>query len=776
MYKKIVKNDIKNNKLISLTITMFVFLAVLLTSLATILAVNLSSAVDNSMIEARTPHLMQMHSGDINEERLAQFADEQEYVEEYQTADFLNIEGSDIAIGENSLMDSVQDNGFSKQSSQFDYLLDLNGEIIQPKEGEIYVPIYYLKEGVAKQGDPVKVHGVSFKVAGFLRDSQMNAAMISSKRFLVHPNDYQKIEPYGRLEHLIEFRLSDAGKSGEVESAYLSEGLESNGPSATSYQLFKLANAINDGMMIALLILVSLLVILVTFLCIRFTLLAKIEEDFKEIGVLKAIGLRTSEIKKIYMAKYGMMAAFASVLGYIGAIVLQNPLMENIRLYFGDSKAPVFALFAGLLGALVIFGIVVLYTNNILRRFKKISPAQAIRFGAPEEKTKTTKKFLSLSRNRLFSTNILLGFKDIIARKKMYLTMLFVLIISIFLMIVPQNVHNTISSKNFMTYMGIGRCDTRFDIQQTENISEKAATVAQALSEDESVAKFTVLTSRMFDAKLNDQATRRLKVELGDHSQFPIAYSKGHEPRTASEIALSKLSADDLEKEVDDTVELSVDGKKRLFTVSGIYSDITNGGKTAKANFTVDSEASPVLWSTIPVAFTKASLTNEKTAQFQKDYSFAKVADISAYTSQTFGSTIAGIKKASYAAIAATILLVLLVTILFMKMLVTKDRYTIAALKSLGFVNRSIRYQYIARSGVVLIIGVLIGTILANTLGELVGVALISVFGVSSFHFEINPLFAYIFAPAVVAICVFGATLIGTLDIPSIKIADHIKE
>ncbi|WP_419820778.1 FtsX-like permease family protein [Anoxybacterium hadale] len=50
---------------------------------------------------------------------------------------------------------------------------------------------------------------------------------------------------------------------------------------------------------------------------------------------------------------------------------------------------------------------------------------------------------------------------------------------------------------------------------------------------------------------------------------------------------------------------------------------------------------------------------------------------------------------ASIVAIWATALLTLLVTLLFIKMLVIKDRYPIAILKSMGFTCADIRRQYL---------------------------------------------------------------------------------
>ncbi len=773
MYSKLISNDIKKSKLLTITITVFILLAALLTSLAAILTVNLFTAIDSMMVSAKTPHFLQMHSGDIDMERLSVFAGTQKDVEDFQVVNFLNIEGAEIFIGDTSLSGSVQDNGLSVQSKRFDFLLDLDGNIITPADGEIYVPIYYMKEGKASIGDRITIHGVPFTVAGFLRDSQMNAAMISSKRFLISENDFQKVRELGKLEYLIEFRFTDSSAVSAFESAYLQAGLEANGPPAITHSLFRMANAISDGMMIAVLILISILVIIINFLCIRFTLLAKIEEDYREIGVLKAIGLRVWSIKKLYLAKYSVLAGIGCILGFILSLFAKEPLMENIRLYMGEGSSPGLGIALGMTGAGIIFFIVVLYVNSTLRRFKKISAAQAIRFGAPQEQSKAVKGFL-LSKNQLLSPNIFLGMKDVLSRKKLYVTMLLVLIISSFLMIVPQNIHNTVSKRNFMTYMGIGECDMRIDIQQADNIAAKASEITSVIEKDKDTTRYTVLTSYMFDMRLEDGSTGKLKVELGDHSVFPIEYSAGTSPRSESEIAISTLIADDTQKGVGDTIVLQIDGQESLLTVCGIYSDITNGGKTAKAAF--ETSQDHILWSIIPVELRDRALTDEKAAEYKKQFSYAKVSDIEEYLDQSFGTTVAAIKKASYAAIAAAALLTVLVTLLFMKMLVTKDRYPIAVLKSFGFKNRDIHRQYVTRSAIVLVIGVLIGTILANTLGELVGVGLISSFGASTFHFEINPLFAYLFSPALMAVCVYLATRLGISDIFSLKISEHIKE
>lgn len=773
MYRKLIINDIKKSKLISITITAFILLAAMLTSLAAILSVSLFTSIDSMMENAVTPHFLQMHSGGINRQQLLNFADKQGNVQDFQVSSFLNIEGAEIAIGESSLAGSIQDNGLSVQSERFDFLLGLDGNIIRPAEGEIYVPLYYMKNGQANIGDSVVIHGIRFKVAGFLRDSQMNASMISSKRFLVNESDFKKMKEFGKQEYLIEFRLTAPSAVSSFEEAYLAAGLPANGPPAITYSLFKMANAIDDGIMIAVLMLTSILVIIVGFLCIRFTLLAKVEDDYREIGVLKAIGLRTRSIKQLYLAKYGALAGTACIVGFVLSLFLKEPFLENIRLYMGESDSSGLGLVLGMLGALIIFFVVILYVNGVLRRFKKISAAQAIRFGAPQEKTKATRGF-RLSANRIISPNIFLGIKDILSRKKLYVTMLMVLIISSFLMIVPQNIYNTISQRNFMAYMGIGECDMRVDIQQTDNIAGKTEELASSMSQDSEIKEYAVLKSYMFDMPMKDGTVGKLKVELGDHSVFPIKYSIGRAPQSKSEIAISKFVAEDLGISLNDKIVLIVDNQKKALTVCGVYSDITNGGKTAKAIF--DISDGNILWSIIPVKLHSGVDVHGKVVEYKNRLSYAKVADIDEYIKQAFGGITDAVQKASYASIAAAAILTMLVTLLFMKMLLTKDRYSIAVLKSLGFKTAEIRVQYLAKAFAVLIVGILIGTILANTLGEFVGAGLIASFGASTFRFVVNPIFAYLFSPVLMAMCVGFATWLSISGISLLKIPEYIKE
>lgn len=775
MYRNLIKNDIRKSKLIAIVIAAFITAAVALTSAAAMLGINLFGAVDRLMEEARAIHFMQMHSGEIDEAALFRFAQTQGNVESYQLERFLNVDGSDIVIGENSLERSVQDNGFTMQNEEFDFLLDLNGDVIRPADGEVYVPLGYWKDGSAKVGDTLTVHGVSLTVAGFLRDSAMNADVTGSKRFLVSETVFNYMENFGTMEYLIGFRLKDQTAFSAFQSDYFAAGLPANGPPAISRPLLTMMNAVTDGMMIAVLILISILVIVVAFLCIRFTLLAKIEEDYREIGVMKALGLRVKDIAKLYSVKYGAIAGAACVLGFFLSLFLCAPLMENMRLYLGDSGRGAIAPLAGILGALSIFLVVMWYVKAVLRRFRKIPAAQAVRLGAPQEQSRAAKGF-RFSENRFFSRNVFLGVKDVLSRKKLYVTMFAVLVISSFILIVPRNIYTTISARSFMTYMGVGESDISVHLAetQTDDVKQAAADLSAALAADENIARYTVLSGMVFSMPAEDGRVERLRVDLGDHTAFPVTYSLGSAPVTDSEIALSSLNADALGKTLGDKLTLIVDGEEKQLTVCGIYSDITSAGKTAKAAFEV--EDADLMRVFIPIEQSGRKDAAETASRYQEEFPYATVVVTEEYVRQTFGSTMDAIQKASYASTSAAVLLTILVTLLFMKMLVAKDRYPIAILKSMGFTDAGIRRQYMTRSILVAALGVIAGVILANTLGEAVGGGLLSAFGATTFSFVVNPWFAYLFSPLLIAGCVVIATVLGVSDIRRLKISDHIKE
>ncbi|MDK2808431.1 MAG: putative transport system permease protein [Clostridiales bacterium] len=771
MYLKILQNDWKRAKLVSIITILFVAISTTLVSLAAIVMVELSGAIDRLMLQAKTPHFMQMHEGEIDGEALSSFAIKQGNVSAYQVVPFLNMDGSEIWIGEHSLASSSQDNGFCTQNEAFDYLLDQKGEAIVPKKGELYVPIAYWKNGMAKKGDLANVAGVSLRVVGFVRDSQMNASLSSSKRFLVSKEDYEAIAAKGSVEYLIEFRLQNEKELAKFEQDYSEAKLPANGPTVT-YPLFRMMNAISDGMMIALLILLSLLVLAISFLCIRFTLLAKMEEEYQEIGIMKAIGFSTWEIKRVYLVKYTLLIFLGTVFGFFIALCTRGVVLKNIRLYLGESKKEVISLCFGSLGTIILVLVFLIYINHILSKFQSILPAQVL--STRMEKNMAGSIKWPNYKRVVWPAALFLAIKDIFARKKLYRTILVVMTASTFLLLVPTKLYQTISQKSFIQYMGIGICDLRIDLQKVENGEETAKKIEQELKKENDVQTVAVLITKSYSVCLEDGTKMNIKVEQGNHRLFPVHYEQGRSPVSKGEIAISTLLAKELSKKVGDTLTLLVDQSYQDRLICGIYPDITNGGKTAKAAELYSG--AKALWSILIIQFVpKTSLIN-KVHSYKSLYPYAKVTAIDAYIKETFGQTISSIYLVSMGAWMMGGGLAFLLALLFLKLLLAKDPYEIAVQKALGYKEHEIRLGYLLRIIIPSLVGIWFGSILSGALGErMVGAAMTS-FGASQFQFArgMFPIdaIAVLFMLGMIVL----AILLGTKKIRDIKIADYIKE
>jgi putative ABC transport system permease protein len=109
-------------------------------------------------------------------------------------------------------------------------------------------------------------------------------------------------------------------------------------------------------------------------------------------------------------------------------------------------------------------------------------------------------------------------------------------------------------------------------------------------------------------------------------------------------------------------------------------------------------------------------------------------------------------------------------------MLITKDASQIAIMRSLGFSLRNVRVQYLTRALLLLSIGIVLGTVFSNTLGQRIVSALWAFMGASQIKFVIDPIQAYVLFPLLLMLTVFITTLISIAGIKDTNIAEMIVE
>lgn len=747
MERQVMINDIKASKLVSAACCIFMAVTAMLLGLSILLFASLADSIDSLMTEAKTPDFLQMHAGDLEEAAVRDFAGQRDDVEAMQICTFLNLQNSQISIGGESLENNMQDNGLCCQSGEFDYLVDADNSVIRPSEGEVYVPVCYRREYDAKAGHLMRIGTEELTIAGFLRDSQMNSMMASSKRFLVSETDYEKLRPLGSEEYLIEFRLKEGSDINAFATAYKNAGLPDNGPTIT-YPLIRMMNALSDGMMILVILLVSVVVLFISILCIRYIVLTQLEKDKTGIGMLKAVGISRGDIRKLYFSKYLLLSAAGCAAGVIAAMIIAEPIGTQMKELYGDAGNTGLIYSLMLIGAVAAEGIILLSVYHTLRRTDRMS-----------------------------AVDVLYGRGSYGRKKNLWLPVLVVTAAAMFILLVPWNMKSTIEAPEFVTYMGIGESQIRIDIRETDNTGKTAGSVAEDIGRDSRVEEYALMETGSYRTILPDGSVYNLMIENGDHSRFPVRYIEGRCPEKEAEIALSVLNAEEMGVKPGDTLIVCREMKDGSRTeeecrVCGIYSDITNGGKTAKACRKDAGDATPVMWNIIYLSLTDEQLAGEWTKEYQDRYSSAegdiKVTRISDYLQGTYGQTIRNISKASAVSAVMACFILFVVTLLLVRLVVWRERSDSSLKKALGFTSRDIRRKYLKTALAYILPGTVLGVLAGILPGERLAALLLKSMGAYGFRFITEPAAVFAAAPALIVASAMIAAIVSLAEVKNI--------
>jgi len=726
LFLKIVKNDFYRKKIITVTVFVFITMAVILAASAINNIANLIQSMSELEGRAVPADITQMHSGEFDQAEIDKFTEDQrENIALQETMVLLTLDGSNIHFRNNQTMaGTVQDISFVVQNKKFDFILDLDNEKLDVTKGFVAVPIYFMQQYDLKIGDKITVksgeYENEFVISDYARDYEMNSSLTSSKRFVINQADYYEmlLRQAGELEYLIEFKLHENGDSQRLQTAYIEGGLPANGPTVGG-KIFLMFNAMSDAAVATVIILISILLIIISSLCIRLTFLATIDEDLREIGVMKAIGISKKDIKKVYLNKYRVISVVAGIIGYLLSFAMVNLVNGNMRLYISSDLSGNLKYVLSLLAPVFIYLMIVMYCKKVLKRIDKISAVEAL-LRDSMERVKNRKYSFPLLKNKFFSINIYMGLRDVWKRFNLYRLLFFIFIICTFIVILPLNIYNTMNSPGFSTYMGIGKSDIRIDLRKTDTITEDFKKLQEELKNDEDIEKYAAYITSAYQVKNAEGSWDYINVETGDFSIFPLKYLEGRAPQREGEISLSfaNASKDGLNKNVGDEVVVKVAGTENTLKVTGIYQDITNGGKTAKAHTSLGLNEGAVLWYIVSMDVAQGVDKRMKMDYYKNTYDSAQVNDIKEYTGQTLGNIIDQMCTIVIGGIIIAVIIAVLITALFLRMLLSKDMSQIAIMRSMGLTSKNIKQQYMAGTMMVLIFGIIVGVLAATFLGE----------------------------------------------------------
>ena len=344
---------------------------------------------------------------------------------------------------------------------------------------------------------------------------------------------------------------------------------------------------------------------------------------------------------------------------------------------------------------------------------------------------------------RMSAVQVLYGHGDFGKKKNLYLPIGIITAAAAFMILVPWNIGSTIAAPEFVTYMGVGESQIRIDIRQTEDVEKTANALIKEIERDDRVQEHAVMHTGSYKTVLPDGSSYNLMIEHGDHGKFPVRYVEGGHPESTGEIALSILNSKEMNINVGDTIRVYMDlGDDHTVPapckVTGIYSDVTNGGKTAKARFADFNDKTPIMWSVIYLSLKDEHLVDRWVEDYRMKYfSFdggIKVVNIADYIIGTYGQTIHNIQKATIMSVILACLILFVVMLLLLRLVIWRERNDSSLKKALGFTSADIKKVYLKKIFTYLLPGMMVGIFAGIVPGQSLAGILLSSMGAYGFR------------------------------------------
>ena len=778
LYWRYSRTDLVRNWGVNLALLAILVLSAFLMATGTMVMERLVGGINKLFDEARPPHFLQMHTGEHDPAALERFAAEHPEIDSWLIEDMIGYDSAALtwsrpATGEaGSLAESLIDNLFVTQNESFDLLLDAEDTAVQPADGETYVPVAYEHKFKLQVGDVLEVQtgsGVtSFTIAGFVRDSQMASSLSSATRFVISPGDFTALTQAGggSPEIIVEYRVTDISQITRLRTAYeADDSLPRNGQAVT-FDMIRLVNAFSDGLVAIALVFASLLLVVIGLINLRFVIKGTMEDEVRQIGVMRAIGLPTRAITGLYLGKFSLMALIACVLGGLLGAVATSFLSQGIVKNYASPDVGPATVLVPVVALVLVHLLVVGICHGILRGVRRIEVVGALVHGSTLDEKQTARRAARaarqarrarLSRGR-GSISRRLSWIDLRAELGQWLLIPTVFCLTALLLILPMNLLTTFSSPRFVTYMGAPLADVRVDLQFFDEVETVRDDMLAAMRTDPRLDDIRVLGNVLHEAR-GPEGWESLRVEIGDHSGGTVEFLSGQRP-AAGQLALSVMNANHLGVTVGDVLPVRLAGQETTLEVSGIYQDVTSGGRTAKMQGQAPSDAvSHVIHADVTKGTDPEQISREYGSRFDR----ASVVPMPEYVTQTLSGITDAFRSAAWLSFVFGLVVAGLITGLFLKLRLTRERRRMGVLAALGFSRRELISQVRFKTLVTVAVGTLLGTLIAATLGEAAVSALIAAsgFGLVSLRFIIQPLVVLVGYPLIlIAVGLLAAVLV----------------
>ena len=655
-----------------------------------------------------------------------------------------------------------------------------DNEITEVADGEVYVRQSLLDNSNAKVGDKVELTVAdvtrTFTVKDTLKDAVLGSRMMGNARFLISENEYKAFEKAEPLEpYLFYLSFIDTNDIPALEKAL-------NDCDAIAFSLDRSMlqfTYILEMVIAGFLLVVSIALILIAVVILRFTISFTLSEEFRQIGIMKAIGIPDGKIRSLYLVKYLAISVLGATIGLtlsfpfgskLLKMVSQNIVMEN-----GNS------LLLGIICAAAVVCIIVLFCYLSTRKVKKFTPVDAVRSGTTGERYKK-KGVIKLGKKPVRPV-FFMAVNDILSSPKRFLIMLFTFFVGISMLMVGLNISSTMTSSKMLNWINMAQCDAALvesgSIEKymvadgREKLNQKISEIESDLSEkgweaDCFVEVITTVIVTKGDTKLKTNGVEGINMTPDEYM-----YLEGTAPQNKNEIAMSYIVADKLGAQIGDTVTVKTPDGETECMITAVYQTMMSLGNNIRMYpGQTYSFQNLVGLNDLQIRFNDDPSTGEiekRIEAIKEMYPDDKVMNAGDYVDYCVGGVGGMMDGVTGLLLPVIILIDILVAVLMEKSFLTKERGEIAMLKAIGFKNRSIILWQILRIAIVMIAAVLFSVALADPIGKLTTGGIFQMMGAKNIIFDMDVLKTFVIYPAVILAATVFSVFLTALSIRKVN-------
>lgn len=784
MYLSILKKDLKRKKAMNMILLLFIILATMFVSSSVNNIINVTTALDNYFEMANVPDYLvatmnKNLSVDIDETVGSASAVDCYAMENilFLSSDNFIFEDEDIVIngGTNLVQSDIWMNYFLSDGSIL--------ETVKPGE-------FYMTEGKADAlgvdvGDrlTIELNGVSreFVLADKIKDALFGSNQLSITRYIISEEDFECFlsventeEYYGGT--LVYLYSSDMEKVSTQIKPIVDNSIR------TMDRAFMEFCYILDMIVVGVLLVVSIILIAIAFVVLRFTISFTLSEEFREIGVMKAIGIGNFRIRGLYLVKYMGLSVIGATIGFALSFPFGEMLMSvsSQSIIVGNQSPILINIFCTVL----VIAVILLFCYECTDKVKKMTPIDAIRNGQTGERFRK-KSLMSLGKSKLSVTSFL-ALNDIASSPKRYGIISLTFFLCLSLLLILSATVSTMNSDSLATTFGWADCDIYIDSKigaeciledGHEKLEKHLNNMEQTLAQNDIPAKCYQETMFNLPVAFGENESNICIYQGTGTTMDMYEYTAGTVPQNTDEIAITRIAADKLNANIGDTVTIkTIDGDKEYMITGFFQSMNTQGSGIRLHSDEYINYAQATGYVNTQIVFTDnpdSEEINWRMEEIQRIFPEYENIETCAETVKDMlgvADTLASVKSLI---VILAIILAALITVLMERSFIAKEQGEIALMKAVGTRNGKIYAYHALRFLFVGIITVFIGEMFAMPLTHLCIDPIFKMMGMElAVDYVINPVEMYLIFPIVILATTTVSAFLTSIYTRKIKSSD----